>query len=117
MVIVVLAALPFAGNAVAQQTRSFRVGVERNSLTATAIVDTSVPIDRGTNSRRPTHVVKGALIGAAIGAVTGFAAAAIDVHKANVTDHSEDDLTYVLYTITGAFLGAIVGGIVGLVWR
>jgi len=56
-------------------------------------------------------MANGALVGAGIGAALGLVAAPI-VNAQN-SDHTEDAMTYVLLPTFGAFLGLIIGGIVG----
>ena len=56
-------------------------------------------------------MANGALIGAGIGAAIGLVTAPII--NAQNSDHSEDALNYVVLPAFGAFLGLIVGGIVG----
>ncbi|HST07518.1 MAG TPA: hypothetical protein VLJ83_05065, partial [Gemmatimonadaceae bacterium] len=56
-------------------------------------------------------MANGALIGAGIGAALGLIASPI--LNAQSSDHSEDAMTYVVVPAFGAFLGLIVGGIIG----
>jgi NhaP-type Na+/H+ or K+/H+ antiporter len=58
---------------------------------------------------------RGALIGAGIGAAAGLVTAVIATHRSGVTDHSEDALAYVYFPAFGAFLGLVIGAVVGLV--
>ena len=57
-------------------------------------------------------MANGALLGAGIGAAIGLVAAPIA--NAQNSDHTEDAMTYIVLPAFGAFLGLIVGGIVGL---
>ena len=101
----------------AQQAASIRVGVsvETTSVTTKPAKDEFHAPDKDTTSNRTTRTVRGALIGAGVGAATGFVAAIIATHKATVTDHSEDGLAYMGFTAFGALVGFLVGGIVGFI--
>jgi hypothetical protein len=106
----------------AQQTQFLRVGVsvERNSFGLAATRSGPAALDSGTASKRPAHVLKGALIGAAVGAATGLVAAVIVNNRRShmdYLDHSEDGLAYLYLPITGIGLGIILGSIVGFVWK
>ena len=119
----VVACLWSSKSLAAQEPQLLRAGVsvERNSFGLTATRNGSAALDSGTSSKRPAHVLKGALIGAAVGAATGVVAAVILTHRGgcrlNYCDHTEDGLAYLYLPITGIGLGILIGAIVGFVWR
>jgi hypothetical protein len=106
----------------AQQIQALRVGLtaERNAVGLTATRRKIAAPDTGTTSRRPEHVLKGALVGAAVGAATGLVAAMIVNYRRShmhYLDHSEDGIEYFFLPITGMGVGILVGSIVGFAWR
>ena len=66
---------------------------------------------KSSGQRGAVGMANGALIGAGIGAAIGLIASPI--LNAQNSDHSEDAMTYIVLPAFGAFLGLIVGGIVG----
>jgi hypothetical protein len=107
-----------AGNLGAQKSESIRagVGLERNSLAPamTMTAKVSTPVSRDTTESRWVRASNGALIGAGIGAAAGLVTALIVTHGNGVSDHSEDAIAYVYLPAFGAFVGLVVGSIVGL---
>jgi len=101
----IVASLSLAFNAQAQSISSARLGVSAQTRAPVAQRDSTDPAI--------VRIANGALIGAGIGAGVGIIVAAFDTHSATVSDHSEDGLAYIAFGAFGAFLGLIVGGIVG----
>jgi|SRR5689334_3406596 NhaP-type Na+/H+ or K+/H+ antiporter len=101
----VLATLLVAFSAQAQSISSARLGVNAQTRAPVAQSDSTDPAI--------VRIANGALIGAGIGAGVGIIVAAFDTHSATVTDHSEDGLAYIAFAAFGAFIGLVVGGIVG----
>jgi hypothetical protein len=108
-----------AENVGGQQSESIRLGVRvgHDSSALTRPTKISRQSDSDTTSTRASRTARGAIIGALIGVGTGIVVAFIDTHKATVTDHSEDGLALVAYTVIGALAGFAVGGIVGFFWH
>jgi hypothetical protein len=105
-----------AGNLGAQQSESIRLGVsvQRNAPASPMTAKVSAPISRDTTESGWVRASNGALIGAGIGAAAGLVTALIVTHGNGVSDHSEDAIAYVYLPALGAFVGLIVGSIVGL---
>jgi hypothetical protein len=101
----------------AQRAGSVRLGltVEQDSVAAPATGHFGTLLVRDTTSSREARTVRGALIGAGIGAAIGLIGAFIASHKASVTDHSEDGLVAIYSVAYGALAGFVVGGIVGFI--
>ena len=100
-----MASLSLAFNAQAQSISSARLGVR---------AQTRAPVvQRDSTDPAIVRIANGALIGAGIGAGVGIVVALLDTQRATVTDHSEDGLAYIAFGALGAFIGLIVGGIVG----
>ncbi len=68
----------------------------------------------GASSRR-SIVVRDALIGAGVGAVTGLITAVIVTQTGDYSNHSDDGLAYLYFPIYGAMAGLVVGVIVGVI--
>lgn len=112
IVAVLLTICSFYGSPVlAQQRSALHLGFRVDTSTKKATVSSD-----STSSDRPAHVLKGALIGAAVGTGTGIVAAAI-ITSSSHGDHSLDSLAYFILGLTGAGLGIAVGAIVGFFWR
>ena len=90
-----------------------RVRAERDLSALRSAGKLSSRVRSDTAPSRALRTSRGALIGAGIGAATGLVAAFIGTHQASVTDHSEDALAYIYLPAIGAFLGLLIGGIVG----
>ena len=73
------------------------------------------PSKRDTASSRRSIVVRDALIGAGVGAVTGLVTAVIATQTGNYSNHSQDGLLYLWLPIYGAAIGFVAGAIVGLI--
>lgn len=101
----------------AQATDQARLGVrlERTLIPDSAATKRSSFSAGDTTSSRAERVSRGALIGAGVGAATGLVVALVATHSSAVTDHSEDALAYIYVPAFGAFLGLIIGGVVGFV--
>jgi hypothetical protein len=106
-----------AQSAEAQRSASIQLGFrsERESPGSPTPLKVSDLLVRDSTSSRAARTSHGALVGAGIGAAAGTVAAFIATHNANVTDHSEDGLAYIGLLSFGAFVGLVVGGIVGFV--
>ena len=104
-------------NAEAQQASTIRLGltVAKTTSWLTSPRNLSGRPDANASPDRAARTAHGALIGAGIGAATGLVVAVILTNQAKVTDHSEDALGYIALTSFGAFVGLVVGGIVGFV--
>jgi len=108
--VVALAIVPVGAGA--QRSASIVAGVRTQSIS----ISTSSAGSSLVKSRDSGHAVgmaNGALIGAGIGIAVGLVASPI-VNSQN-RDHTEDSMTYIVLPAFGAFLGLIIGGIVG--WR
>jgi len=101
----VVTSLSLAFNAQAQSISAARLGVRAPAPAPIAQRDSTDPAI--------VRIANGALIGAGIGAGAGIIVALVDTQSGSVTDHSEDGLAYIAFGAFGAFLGLIVGGIVG----
>jgi|1185.fasta_scaffold781055_1 hypothetical protein len=114
---VLLVSVLVVGNAEAQQTDSLRLGFSAHRALL-ASPHALKPDDRAltdSTSDRITSTANGALIGAGVGAAAGLIGAFVATHQAKVTDHSEDGVALVVFVSFGAFVGLLIGGIVGFV--
>ena len=100
-----MASLSLAFNAQAQSISSARLGVNAQTRAPVAPRDSTDPAI--------VRIANGALIGAGVGAGVGVVVALVETNRGTVTDHSEDALAYIAFSAFGAFIGLIVGGIVG----
>jgi hypothetical protein len=103
-------------NVDAQRSETIRLGltVERDSFASPRALNAHHPGVRDSTESRAVRWSHGALIGAGIGVAAGLVTAVIVTHGSGVTDHSEDALAYVYLPAFGAFVGLVIGGIVGL---
>lgn len=103
----------FAADADAQQRASLVAGIRAPASTFSPGATTRSTENEASGSGHAVGMANGALIGAGIGIAVGLLASPI-VNAQNA-DHSEDSMTYIVLPAFGAFLGLIVGGLVG--WR
>jgi hypothetical protein len=101
-------------SALAQRSASIVAGVQArpNTLPSTGVSPRSAEA-RAAGAGHAVGMANGALIGAGLGIAVGLVTAPI--LNAQNGDHSEDAYTYIVVPAFGAFLGLIIGGIVG--WR
>ena len=112
LIVATIALVP--ASAAAQRTTSIRAGVRpRSEIHSSSSSPLRSAETKGGTSGHAVGMANGALIGAGIGIAVGLVASPI-VNSQNA-DHSEDAMTYILLPAFGAFLGLIIGGIVG--WR
>lgn len=100
-----MASLSLAFNAQAQSISSAHLGVNARTR--------APEVQRDSTDPAIVRIANGALIGAGIGGAAGLITAFVMTHDGSSHDHSEDGMAYIAVTAFGAFLGLIVGGIVG----
>ena len=88
-------------------------GVERDSHALPVARKFSDPLAMDTTSSRAARTVRGALIGAGIGAAAGIVVAHISTQDESITDHSQDGLAYIYFASVFGLAGLVVGGILG----